>query len=270
MEVQVDRHLIKSERERRAWSQSHLAAVTGLGHRTVQRIEATGNASYESAAAIATVFSLTVAELVPAGTAVWRDRPTRTAIQMAAVVGSVVAAALVLVSLQTPDMGVPASQPAASPAEPVPAVNGDVATASCPAESFGGQGQLNLDIECETVDPDWAPAVERQLRSLALAYLSDRPDLSERFSFTGVRCRTTICEIRFLNSAPTGPIEIRPDARAAHPNDLSRQLWALSYEFYAEPWNTQFDPWMSTLIGSFVDGDSRLYLQRQTSKLARL
>lgn len=60
MDMQVNSQLIRSEREKRAWSQSHLASVTGLGVRTVQRIEATGNASYESVAAIASVFSMTV------------------------------------------------------------------------------------------------------------------------------------------------------------------------------------------------------------------
>ena len=42
MDVQVDGDLIRSERERRAWSQEHLAGAAGIGVRTVQRIEATG------------------------------------------------------------------------------------------------------------------------------------------------------------------------------------------------------------------------------------
>jgi transcriptional regulator with XRE-family HTH domain len=63
MEMQVKAELIRSERERRAWSQAHLASVAGLGLRTVQRIEASGNASYESVAAIAAVLSMSVAEL---------------------------------------------------------------------------------------------------------------------------------------------------------------------------------------------------------------
>lgn len=60
MEMQVDTQLIRSEREQRAWSQSHLADVSDLGLRTIQRIEATGHASYESASAIAAAFSLSV------------------------------------------------------------------------------------------------------------------------------------------------------------------------------------------------------------------
>jgi transcriptional regulator with XRE-family HTH domain len=67
MEMQINSQLVRSEREKRAWSQSHLASVCGLGLRTVQRIEASGSASYESAAAIATAFSLTVAALRATG-----------------------------------------------------------------------------------------------------------------------------------------------------------------------------------------------------------
>ena len=63
MDVQVDRDLIRSEREKRAWSQEHLAAAAGIGARTVQRIEATGIASYESVRAISAALEIAVAEL---------------------------------------------------------------------------------------------------------------------------------------------------------------------------------------------------------------
>ena len=43
MDMQVDAQLIRSERLKRAWSQEQLAQVTGLGLRTVQRIENGGN-----------------------------------------------------------------------------------------------------------------------------------------------------------------------------------------------------------------------------------
>jgi hypothetical protein len=290
MEMQVDRELIRNERERRAWSQSHLAAVAGLGLRTVQRIEATGNAAYESAAAIATVLSLTVADLVPVdaagsatATAPGRDgespaapgkpeperaklskyRPTRTAIQLAAVAGIVAAAVLILASIRAPRTDVSASQPDVSPAEPVVAAGGEVPV-NCPVdpvETFLGRSQLHLEIECESVDPDWAPAVERQLRSLALGYLADRPEISGRFSLERVRCRATICEIEFLNSAPTGPAVMKDGVMQKSP------LWALRHELFAEPWGAQFDPWQTTLIGSLVDGDSHLYLKRMPSAL---
>lgn len=63
MEMQLDKQLLVSERQQRAWSQSQLAQASGLSLRTVQRIEKTGKASLESAKALAAVFSLQVAEL---------------------------------------------------------------------------------------------------------------------------------------------------------------------------------------------------------------
>ena len=51
--MQVDRYSVRSHRERRAWSQEHLARASGLGLRTIQRIEATGLASYDSIRSIA-------------------------------------------------------------------------------------------------------------------------------------------------------------------------------------------------------------------------
>src|SRR5690606_13474968 len=64
MEMQVNASLLKQERNKRAWSQEHLAQVTGLGLRTIQRIESSGMASNESIASIATVFEMTVAEFI--------------------------------------------------------------------------------------------------------------------------------------------------------------------------------------------------------------
>ena len=63
MEMQVNSQLIKSEREQRAWSQEHLARVAGLGHRTVQRIESTGIASFESVMALACALEVNTADL---------------------------------------------------------------------------------------------------------------------------------------------------------------------------------------------------------------
>ena len=63
MEMQVDSGLIRSEREKRAWSQEHLAKLAGLGLRTIQRIESAGAASYESVSAIASVLSIPLADL---------------------------------------------------------------------------------------------------------------------------------------------------------------------------------------------------------------
>jgi len=63
MDMQVDSTLIRSEREKRAWSQEHLATLTGLSLRTIQRIETTELASYESISAISAVLEIPVAEL---------------------------------------------------------------------------------------------------------------------------------------------------------------------------------------------------------------
>jgi transcriptional regulator with XRE-family HTH domain len=63
MDMRVDFKQIRAEREKRAWSQEQLARVSGLGLRTIQRIEKTGAASFESAKALAAVFSLDVATL---------------------------------------------------------------------------------------------------------------------------------------------------------------------------------------------------------------
>lgn len=64
MEMQVNASRLKQERNKRAWSQEHLAEVTGLGLRTIQRIESSGMASNESIASIATVFEMTVAQFI--------------------------------------------------------------------------------------------------------------------------------------------------------------------------------------------------------------
>ena len=63
MEMRVDSSFIRAQREHRAWSQEHLAEVTGLGLRTIQRIEKTGTASYESARSLAAVLEVDVATL---------------------------------------------------------------------------------------------------------------------------------------------------------------------------------------------------------------
>jgi transcriptional regulator with XRE-family HTH domain len=63
MELQLSGKLVRAEREKRAWSQEHLASVSGIGVRTVQRIEASGRASFETAKALASVFELSVEQL---------------------------------------------------------------------------------------------------------------------------------------------------------------------------------------------------------------
>jgi len=64
MDMRVDADRIRLERTNRAWSQEHLANVTDLGLRTVQRIEAGGTASNESISAIASAFEVPVSGLL--------------------------------------------------------------------------------------------------------------------------------------------------------------------------------------------------------------
>lgn len=64
MDMKLNIPLIRSERERRAWTQQQLADVAGLSLRTVQRIEATGNGGAESVKAIAAAFDLDLATLL--------------------------------------------------------------------------------------------------------------------------------------------------------------------------------------------------------------
>jgi transcriptional regulator with XRE-family HTH domain len=63
MDMQIDSKRVRAERERRAWSQEHLSEVSGLALRTIQRVEATGNGSYETVKALAAVFECDVGTL---------------------------------------------------------------------------------------------------------------------------------------------------------------------------------------------------------------
>jgi transcriptional regulator with XRE-family HTH domain len=63
MDMQIDASKVRAERERRAWSQEQLAEVAGLSLRTVQRVETSGSASFETAKAMAAVLELEVAAL---------------------------------------------------------------------------------------------------------------------------------------------------------------------------------------------------------------
>lgn len=63
MDMKINARLVISEREKRAWSQQHLATVTGLALRTIQRVESKGSGSYETAQAIASCLDIPVADL---------------------------------------------------------------------------------------------------------------------------------------------------------------------------------------------------------------
>jgi len=64
MDMKINKEIVRRERELRAWTQSHLAEVADLSMRTVQRIERTGDASMESASALAAALDLDVATLL--------------------------------------------------------------------------------------------------------------------------------------------------------------------------------------------------------------
>lgn len=82
MEVRVDSSRIRSERENRGWSQGHLASVAGLSLRTIQRIEKTGSASFESVTALASVLSVEVADLRANESEPSRERAIRLSLEL--------------------------------------------------------------------------------------------------------------------------------------------------------------------------------------------
>lgn len=64
MDMKINKEILRRERELRAWTQSHLAEVADLSMRTVQRIERTGDASMESAGALAAALDIDLAVLM--------------------------------------------------------------------------------------------------------------------------------------------------------------------------------------------------------------
>lgn len=65
MDMKIDSNQIRQLRESRGWSQEHLASLSGLSVRTVQRIETSGQASPESKMALAAAFGMAPQELDP-------------------------------------------------------------------------------------------------------------------------------------------------------------------------------------------------------------
>ena len=63
--VKIDGKRIRQLREVRGWSQEHLASICGLSARTVQRLEAEGNASLESRMAVAAALEVAAEDLLP-------------------------------------------------------------------------------------------------------------------------------------------------------------------------------------------------------------
>ena len=64
MDMKIDSAKVRIERDKRAWSQEQLADVAGIGVRTVQRIETSGNASPETVKALAVALNLTLDQLI--------------------------------------------------------------------------------------------------------------------------------------------------------------------------------------------------------------
>ncbi|MDO8344797.1 MAG: helix-turn-helix transcriptional regulator [Cellvibrio sp.] len=64
MDMQINKTFLRQEREKRAWSQSHLAEVADLSMRTVQRIERNGVAAKQSAMALASALGMNLADLL--------------------------------------------------------------------------------------------------------------------------------------------------------------------------------------------------------------
>ncbi|NOU49940.1 helix-turn-helix transcriptional regulator [Pseudoalteromonas sp. JBTF-M23] len=63
MDMKLDKVKLKQLRESKAWSQSHLAEVSGLSLRTIQRIEKSGIASPESVKSLCATFSIQINNL---------------------------------------------------------------------------------------------------------------------------------------------------------------------------------------------------------------
>ena len=56
-------NVIAQARTRQGWTQEHLASVAGVSTRTIQRVEATGIASADTAQALCAVLDLNIAEI---------------------------------------------------------------------------------------------------------------------------------------------------------------------------------------------------------------
>lgn len=63
MEMKINAEKIIEERKVRAWSQQHLADVSAVSLRTIQRVENNGSGSLETVKALASCFDLDVAKL---------------------------------------------------------------------------------------------------------------------------------------------------------------------------------------------------------------
>lgn len=61
--MKIDSQKIRALRNKQGWSQEQLATASGLGLRTMQRIEAQGSISTESKVCLAATFNIELSEL---------------------------------------------------------------------------------------------------------------------------------------------------------------------------------------------------------------
>lgn len=64
MDMQLNVDKLKKQRNLRAWTQSHLAEVSDISLRTIQRIEKSGIASQESAQSICAAYEIKIEDLL--------------------------------------------------------------------------------------------------------------------------------------------------------------------------------------------------------------
>jgi transcriptional regulator with XRE-family HTH domain len=64
-QMKINGEAVRALRERKSWSQEHLASASGLSVRTVQRVEVEGIASAETRLALAAALGVPVADLIP-------------------------------------------------------------------------------------------------------------------------------------------------------------------------------------------------------------
>jgi len=64
MDMQLSVDKLKQQRDLRAWTQSHLAEVSDISLRTIQRIEKSGVASQESAQSICAAYEIKIEDLL--------------------------------------------------------------------------------------------------------------------------------------------------------------------------------------------------------------
>lgn len=63
MQMKINASTLKQKRKEKFWSQEELAIASGLGLRTIQRVESEGNASFDTIKSIASALEVKASEL---------------------------------------------------------------------------------------------------------------------------------------------------------------------------------------------------------------